>query len=314
MAGHFRDEAALVDFLAANYDLGRVTLEKPLAAQGRRAAYQVRGERGCWVVKVTEPGRVEAALQADVITPFYLAKQGFPAPCPLPACDGRLYRPYGDSFLYLYEYIEGDHPRPDGDFYCRLGGLLARLHSLPVSGAVPRSGYRPEEVLPGVQRALGRVSRPDLRPVVNELLEMIGRFPSFAEVPEGIQHSDPYFVNLVEDPAGKLYLIDWDDGGVAYPLLDVAYVVAHMCTFTARDRRTWGVAGPDEGLIWRPDWAEAFLAAYQSVRRLTPNERRLLPDAIRLSFLVYIPAWDGDGLILDNYLRMKMVDWDRFKS
>lgn len=300
----------MADFLAANYDLGQVRLEKALATQGRRAAYRVRGARGCWVVKVTEPDRGEVALRADVITPFYLAKQGFPAPCPLPAYDGRLYRPYGDSFLYLYEYIEGDHPRPNKDFYCRLGNLLARLHSLPASAAVPRSGYRPAEVLPGVQRELVRISRPDFRLMVNELLEMIERFPSFAEVPEGIQHSDPYFVNLVENPAGKLYLIDWDDSGIAYPLLDVAYGVAHMCTFTARDRRIWGVPGPDEGLTWRPDWAEAFLAAYQAVRPLTPNERRLLPDAIRFSFLVYIPAGDGEGLILDNYMRMKMVDWD----
>ncbi len=311
MSSKIPDETTLANLLADCFDLGQVILEERLETKGERAAYRVQGSRGRWVVKVTEPDRAESAVQADVSTPFYLAEQGFPVPRPLPARDGRLYLVYGDRFLYLYEYIEGHQPRPGMDFYRRLGHLLAQLHRIPVSAAVARSGYRPEEILPGVQRALVRVSCLDFRSVVDELLEMIGRFPSFAEVPEGIQHSDPYFVNLIEDPTGKLHLIDWDDGGVAYPLLDVAYVVAHMCTFTARDRQIWGVPGPEEGLAWRPDWAKAFLAAYQAVRPLTPSERRRLPDAIRLSFLIYIPAWDGSGLILDNYMRMKMVDWDR---
>lgn len=305
------------DFLANQYNFGQVIVEKRLETNGERAAYLVCGAQAAgqpkrYVVKVTDPARPEGVVQADVNTPLYLSDQGFPAPRPLAARDGRLYLAYGDRFLYVYELIEGSHPRPDDDFYRRLGYLLANLHSLPVTDAVPRSGYRPAEVLPGVWQALARVDRVDLRLEVKELLEMIEHFPSFADVPEGIQHSDPYFVNLIEDPQGKLYLVDWDDGGVAYPLLDVAYVLAHLCTFTARDRQTWGVAGPGEGLTWHPDWAEAFLAAYQAVRPLNLTERRRLPDAIRLSFLVYIPEWGGDGLILDNYRRMKMVDWDRF--
>ncbi len=310
-------ETAFCDFLANQFNFSQVIVEKRLETNGERAAYQVCGERATgqrkrYVVKVTDPTRPEAAVQADVVTPLYLAEQGFPAPRPLAARDGRLYLAYGGRFLYMYEYIEGSHPRPDEDFYCRLGQLLANLHNLPVTDAVPRSSYRPAEVLPGVRQALARVSQFAVSPVVEELLEMVEHFPSFAEAPEGIQHSDPYFVNLIEDPQKKLYLVDWDDGGVAYPLLDVAYVLAHLCTFTARDRQTWGVAGPEEGLTWHPAWAEAFLAAYQEARPLTLAERRLLPEAIRLSFLVYIPEWGGDGLILDNYRRMKMVDWDRF--
>jgi len=313
MPGKITEEAALKAFLASHYDLGEIIIEKRLAANGERAVFRVRGRQKRYVVKVTDPFRPEAVVRADVSTPHYLAAHGFPAPRPLASCGGQLYLPYGDCFLYLYEYIEGRNPRPGTDFYRRLGRLLARLHSLPASDEVPRSGYRPEEVLPGVRLALERVSRADEKPAASELLEMIERFPSFAEVPEGIQHSDPYFVNLVEDQPGSLYLVDWDDGGTAYPLLDAAYVVAHLCTFTARDRRIWGVPGPQEGLVWRSDWAKAFLSAYQEVRPLSPIERRLFADAVRLSFLVYIPEWGADGLIMDNYWRMKMVDWERIE-
>jgi hypothetical protein len=225
-----------------------------------------------------------------------------------------------------------------------LGGLLARLHSLPVGGevpaassgaegrlAVPESGYRPEQNLPGLRDALrqvdsfigeaGPLTPREQRAIVPELLELIERFPSFDRLPRGIIHSDPYFVNLIETPAASsgveappavpandLYLIDWEDGGVSYPLLDVGYVLAHLVTFTPRDRAVWGVPGPESGPNWRPDWGREFLDAYQAVRPLTAEEQRLLPDAIRLNFMEYIPNWGTSELILDNYLRMKMVE------
>jgi Ser/Thr protein kinase RdoA (MazF antagonist) len=226
--------------------------------------------------------------------------------------------PYGDRFTYLYEYIPGDHPRPRAEFFRRLGTLLARLHSLPVGEGVPESAHRPEQILPGARQALlacdsfigdpGELSLVEQQAVAPELVDIIDRFPSFDGLPTGIVHSDPYLVNLVETPGGELYLIDWEDGGVAYPLLDVGYVLAFMDTFTARDRRMWGVPGPEHGPSYRPDWGREFLNAYQTVRPLEDEEKRLLPDAIRLSFIEYIPNGGTTELIVENYRRMKMVE------
>jgi Ser/Thr protein kinase RdoA (MazF antagonist) len=167
-------------------------------------------------------------------------------------------------------------------------------------------------VLAGTRAAILRAEQSPLLPadqraVIPDLLRLIDNMPSFEDLPCGIIHTDPYLVNLIETPSGSLALIDWEDAGISYPLLDVAYGAAHLCTFTARDRRMWGVPGPDEGLLWRPDWGKIFLTAYEAVRPLTPAERNLLPDAVRFSFLCYIPMWGVDEIILENYQRMQMV-------
>jgi Ser/Thr protein kinase RdoA (MazF antagonist) len=298
----------LPDFLNAHYPGGPFQVTAHLAANGQRKAIQITGEQGSMVVKVTDPGRPEGKVQSDTGIQAYLADGGFPVPRPIATVDGRLYLPYGDSFVSLYTYLEGFHPSPSDDFYDRLGHLLAALHSIPLSPTVPVSAYRPSAVLPGVRESMLHVSDPHQQVVVPELLALIDSFPDFKDLPEGIIHSDPYLVNIIEMPGGDLALIDWDDGGAAYPLLDVGYVLAHLCTFTARDRKLWNVPGPGSGLLWREDWARRFLAAYETIRPLSPAERRLLPDAIRLSFLIYIPWWGSSELIMDNYHRMKMLE------
>jgi thiamine kinase-like enzyme len=141
-----------------------------------------------------------------------------------------------------------------------------------------------------------------------ELLEIIDQFPSFDRLPQAIIHTDPWLTNLIETPTGDLYLIDWEDGGVSYPLLDVGYVLSYMVTFTTRDRAMWGITGPSSGPDWHPDWGREFLAAYRTIRPLNAEEQRLLPDAIRMSFLEYIPNWGSTELIVDNYCRMKLVE------
>lgn len=319
-------------FLNAHYAEGPFRLEAQLDTNGQRLAYRAVTSTGRRVVvKLTDPGRPEAVVHADVNTPGYLSSLGFPAPRPLADRDGRLYLPYEDRYLYVYEYIPGEHPRPSGAFYARLGTLLARLHSLPC-GSVPESAYHPPEILNCVRDYLMNVEfSPQLpeeqRAVLPHLYRLIDEMPSFEALPRGIIHTDPYYVNLIDmpstdgpssdnpstdgpstdGPSPELALIDWEDGGVSYPLLDVGYVLGPMSTFTARDRRLWDVPGPPDGLSWRPDWGEIFLAAYEALRPLTPAERALLPAAVRVSFLVYIPMWGDNQIILDNNLRMQMV-------
>jgi homoserine kinase type II len=306
----------LIEFLNDHYSAGPFTIAAVLETNGHRQAYRLEAPQGEYVVKLTDPGRPEDVVRADVGTPLHLCSQGFPAPRPLPSGDGRMYLPYGDRFVYIYRYIEGRHPAPWEGFYRRLGSLLAELHSIPPTAAIPGSGYAPGQILTETRAMLLRVKsfvgdpallKPEeQRAIVPELLDVIDRFPSFENLPRGIIHTDPYFVNLLETPGGALYLIDWEDAGVSYPLLDVGYALAHLCSFTARDRGKWNVPGPPDGLVSRPDWARAFLDAYQAVRPLTQEESSLLPDAIRLSFLAYIVDWDEGALILDNYCRMKL--------
>lgn len=303
---------SLTAFLDAHYDGGPFQVETTFATNGQRMAFQIQGARARTVVKLTDPGRRESTVATDTRTQAYLANMGFPAPRIAAARNGALYVPAdalgAGRFLYCYDFIPGAAPHPGDSFYRRLGQVLAQLHTLPWEGLVPISTYTPSAELPLVREMVAAAGEPGQESVTADLLGLIDRFPSFDDLPTGIIHTDPYFVNLLETPGGALYLIDWDDAGVSYPLLDVGYVLAHLCSFTARDRALWGVPGDPEGLLVRPDWAQTFLDAYQSVRPLTAPERQRLPDAVRLAFLVYSVDWGSHRLILDNYRRMKLVE------
>jgi Ser/Thr protein kinase RdoA (MazF antagonist) len=308
----------LLDFINANYAEGPFVLGPAYSTTSQRQAHRLDGPGGSFVCKLTDPGRREAVVRADVQTPDFLARRGFPAPRPVPARTGELYLPFGQRFLYLYEYIPGSHPRASENFYRDLGVLLGRLHSIDPAGEVPVSQLTPEDWLVEIRAEIlasdsfvgdpGGLSADEQKAIAPRLLEVIDRFPSFDGLPRGILHSDACFTNLIETPSGELYLIDWEDAGTAYPLVDLGLVLSYLVTFTARDQLDWGLPAPQDNLIYRPDWGRAFLEAYQSVRPLSAAERRLLPDAIRLAFIAYIPNWGTTQLILDNYRRMRMVE------
>lgn len=308
----------LIEFLNQQYPPGPYRFEAALSTQGNRQAYKLASPAGRFVAKVTAPERSEALVRADTATLDHLAQSGFPAAGPRRSRDGRLYIPFEGRFLYLYAYCEGRPPEVNEELYARLGRLLAWLHSLP-AGPASESEYRPESALAGVRLELERLlSQPgpvsgEERAAAQDCLERIHRFPDFTALPRGIIHTDPYLSNLLDGPdgaGGGLFLIDWDDAGVSYPLLDVGYVLAHLTTFTARDRRIWHIPGPEHGSLRRADWGRIFLTSYEAVRPLTNLERERLPAAVEFAFLVYIQDWETGRLLIDQYQRMLCMERD----
>lgn len=301
-------DSTLAALLAEHYSLDHPTLLRVLQERGGRRTLLLDSPAGKLVVKLTHTGRNENTVAAETEILAHLARHAFAAPAPVKSRDGRLYLPLGDGrFVSVYRYLEGTHPLPDDDFYTRLGELLARLHGLPTEGYNRPTSYRPTTILAAAREALSAVRDPLHQAAIDELLEIIRTFPSFDDLPTGLIHTDPWFDNLLAQPDGSLALIDWDDSGIAYPLMDVAYVVAYLCTFLPWDREKWQV--PGEGLVtWRPDWAHRFLQAYHDIRPLSAAEKALFQAAVRLNFLVYIYDGESGAFIHENYRRMKIVE------
>lgn len=313
----------ILALLSTHYGLESVRVLRRFATNGRREAYLLQTEAGLLVLKLTDPGRPEELVRSDTAILTYLAHFDFPAPLPVPARDGSLYLPFEERFFYLYRFLAGEKPRPSAAMLAACGALLARLHSLPVDAGARASLHRPPyllEELRGYLRAAP--DEPEQRAMAMELEALIAGFPSYAELPEGLIHTDPYYVNLVAGADGGLRLIDWEDAGISYPLIDVGYV-GHLATFLPQDvaalKPEFGTPeGPETSsprppkgaveIAWRPDWAAAFLDGYQSVRRLSALERELFPSAVRLNFLIYIWDWDRRRIIPENFRRMRLLE------
>lgn len=296
------------DFLAQHYGPGPWQFVSDLGAGGERLALRFAAPQGEYVVKCSSPGREEAKVRTDVETPRALARKGFPAPCPQPGLDGSLYYRFGERWLYLYPLLPGAVPQPSDSFFPRLGRLLFWLHAEAPGPATPPSDYRPAALVKEIRSTLPTLEDGPMRRHAQQLLEAL---PAFDGLPTGLVHSDPYYHNLLDD-GETLYLIDWEDAGLATPLLDVAYALAFLTVLIPQDRARFGIPGPAQGATFRSDWAAAFLTAYTQNRPLSDVEWRLLPAAIRLSHLLYLHDWQTQRVIPENYQRMLLVDWDAF--
>ena len=280
---------------------------KKLATSGQREAYLLETEQGRLVLKITDPNRPEEVVKNDIGILDYLARFDFPAPLPVFTRDRRLYLPFENRFFYMYRYIEGKKPTPSSAMLAACGRALANLHTLPLDQTARKSLHRPAYLLDELRSWL--LNAPDTaeqQRMAQEVLGMVDDFPSFEGLPESLIHTDPYFVNLLDGTDGRLYLIDWEDAGISYPLIDVGYV-GHLTTYLPHDRVHLGLDGK-EAITWRPDWAQSFLDGYQSVRTLTGRERELFPYAVRLNFLIYIWEWGERRILPENYQRMKLLE------
>lgn len=300
-------EDRLIHFISQQFLLDRVTLVGRLETKGTRIAFRITADGGEFVVKLTPPDREVAQLQRDVDVLRYLAEADFPAPRLLQTRNGSWFVPFEGRFLTLYRYIQGHDPKPDGLLFEKLGDLLAQLHSLPLPLGDYPSDYRPETELPRVKEALLHLPGSKDKEIASDLIKNIDDFPLFDSLPMALIHGDPWFTNIVQTARGDLSLIDWDDAGLSYPILDVGYVIAALCSFAPPDQLAGSVAETPE-IAWHPDWASVFLASYQRRRPLSIREIRFLPQAVKFSLLVYMVDWAEPRIFPGNYLRLKLFE------
>ena len=300
-------DKALFPILQTRFGLESIQVVQKFETNGQREAYLLETEQGRLVLKITDPDRPEEIVKSDTGILDYLARFDFPAPRPLFTREKQLYLPFENRFFYLYRYVEGKKPTPSAEMLAACGALLAALHILPVDDTARKSLHRPPYLLGDLKGwLLAAPETPEQQRMAQELLEMVADFPPFEGLPQGLIHTDPYFVNLLDGGDGRLHLIDWEDAGISYPLIDVGYV-GHLSTYLLHDRIHLGLGAGEGGITWKPDWAQAFLDGYQSVRPLTKLERELFPWAVRLNFLMYIWDWNERRIIPENYQRMKIL-------
>jgi Ser/Thr protein kinase RdoA (MazF antagonist) len=124
---------------------------------------------------------------------------------------------------------------------------------------------------PAIQRWI-RAGERGLRVAAHDLLA----HPEIAQRSRVVGHHDLWAAHVLvarqESGAVRLTgIVDWVDASAGSPLLDLAQIVGHC-------------GG------WSADRAEAAIAAYSTVARLEPDERRLLPAVATLD-LIGEAAW-----------------------
>lgn len=199
----------------------------------------------------------DIAIQAQLLSGGVLTSQYILNP------DGDYVFRRDDARVVVSERVGGAVPsRVSASLAFSMGRLLARFQALIRELPHPIVGW--------VRRWMLKTTSD----AANALRE--------ADLPSGIAYLDlhPGNVHVLSEQPDRVYaLFDFEDVGEDAYLVDLARSILSTCGTQTAD---------GEQLV--PEWVEAEVAGYESVRRLTTDERLLLPAAVRLSAEACI-AW-----------------------
>ncbi len=163
------------------------------------------------------------------------------------------------------------------------GAALAALHLAlarypEVDRLTGRSGHdRPEPLedrITGWVEAVGR-DRPTA--AVETLDDWLAPLRSDHDLPAQLVHNDFRSANVVWSGTGVAAVLDFENATLDYAVMDVA----HAAVLLGTRFRNWGPPPPEA--------QEIFLAGYQAIRPLTPDEDAWLRPLILWRTLSFLP-------------------------
>jgi homoserine kinase type II len=268
--------------------LGRLQSLQGIGAGIENTNYFVGTDTGEWVLTIFERLSFEQL-------PFYLRLMQHLAlrqvPVPLPRADAQgeiLFKLKGKPAAVVNRLTGGNQLAPEPHHCRQVGAMLARMHlqgqDFPLSQPNLRGLPWWEQTVPLVLPFLDRKTAALL---TSELAfqQQVAASAAYQSLPRGPVHADLFRDNVMFDgPAGQEALtgiFDFYFAGVDTWLFDLAVCLNDWCIDLAN------------GAL-QLDRAQAFVAAYESVRDLSAAEHRLLPALLRAGALRFWVSrlWD----------------------
>ena len=270
------DEA---DQLVQTLGLGALTDLHGIRSGIENTNYYASTARGQWVLTLFE------RLSHEQL-PYYLqlmqhlALQGIPVPAPQAGADGALVHTLAGKPAAVVTRLPGNHRMAPDAVHCeQVGAMLARMHRAGSSFQLEQPHLRGlawwaetvPVVLPCMAESQAALLAEELR-----FQQAVAASAAGQSLPRGPIHADLFRDNVMFDnTAGEDRLCGFFDfyfAGTDTLLFDLA-----VCL------NDWSIDHDSGRLV--DELAVPFLAAYQSVRLLTPTELRLLPALMRAAAL-----------------------------
>ena len=265
--------------LVARLGIGELTSLKPISSGIENTNYFADTTAGRYVLTLFERLSFEQL-------PFYLelmrhlASRGIPVPGPKADASGAILHSLQGKPAAVVDRLRGGHRlAPDAEHCGAVGAMLARMHLAGADFALHQPNLRGlswwNETVPVVLPFLDDSQRTLIE---SELAfqQQLAASAAFATLPRGPIHADLFRDNAMFDVEADgdgeqdvlTGLFDFYFAGVDSFGFDIAVCLNDWCIDL------------ESGLLTE-DRACAFVAAYDSVRALTSNERRLLPALMR---------------------------------
>ena len=262
------------DFVEA-LDLGELQSIKGCAGGIENTNYFVDTARGAYVLTLFERLTFEQL-------PFYLhlmkhlAQRGIPVPDPAADKKGEILHLLKGKPAAVVNRLRGDCQLAPTAAHCAgVGNMLARMHLAGLDYPRAQPNLRGldwwNKTVPLV---LPHISQTQRALILSELAYQnhIAASSANAALPRGPVHGDLFRDNVMFEGETLTGFFDFYFAGCDTFLFDLAVCLNDWCVDLATGQHD-------------PHRADALVTAYQSVRKLTPAERLLLPVALRAGAL-----------------------------
>ncbi len=273
--------------LTARLGAGNLLSLDGIGAGIENTNYFAHTDRGRWVLTLFE------RLSAEQL-PFYLglmqhlARHGLPVPEPLADASGALVHWVAGKPAALVHALAGHHPPAPGIDHCaQLGQMLAHMHLAVADFPLQQPNLRG---LPWCLQTAPLVL-PYLAPDQQSLLrtellhqQSVAASAAYLGLPRGAVHADMFCDNVLFDggePARLSGCLDFYFAGIDTFAYDLAVCLNEWCI------------APASGQI-EASRSHALITAYESVRSLRADERRLMPSLLRAAALRFWLSRLGD--------------------
>jgi Ser/Thr protein kinase RdoA (MazF antagonist) len=216
--------------VAAAFDLGSLGAEPEPVARGEQGrVWKLTTERGEFAVKELFVLQTEADAAMDVAYQEAVLSAGsVPMPRPVRRFDGDVLAGVGDLLVRVYEWVDLLPANLDLD-PTLIGRTIAAIHRVRHEPAPPEHPWYTDPVGRAKWRELSRQLAASGAPFADafaaEVPTLIELEDLLAPWPAGrLQncHRDLWADNILPTPAGGVFVIDWENCGLADPGQEVA--------------------------------------------------------------------------------------------
>ncbi|WP_395645499.1 homoserine kinase [Terricaulis sp.] len=252
--------------LLAEYDLGALSACDPVAEGIENTNYVLTTAQGRFILTLFERRVAEADLPFFIGVMAHLAAHDFPAPKPIARRDGLFFSRAKDRPAVIVSFLDGVWPRQTTLQHCAaIGDTLARMHVALAEFEQTRAntlGPPGWEALLASRLDDAEKLRSGLGPTIARDIEAV-RIAWPSGLPRGAIHADLFPDNALFAGDRLSGVIDFYFACTDFLAYDLAVCLNAWCF---KNERTWSA-----------ERGRAMIAAYESVRPLSGDERNALP-------------------------------------
>ena len=253
------NEKHLFEILKTEYEIENPSLE--FLREGGGHTYIVYAEQK-YIVKIVGAAFSDTARQSVAVM-RYLEENGFPVPKTIltKAGDAIFETTVDDEekLVVLMEFIDGDEPDME-KYASEVGALVGRFHQLMEQYPITPVLHDKEFFIGRYLEFLSKKNYPRLSEY-KELGERL--WEEVRNLPQGNCHGDLHRGNLIQNAAGKIYLVDFDTVCRAPLMFDVMVMCDMTDYFNLKQ----------EDIDITKDIYQKFLTGYEKCHKLSNEEK-----------------------------------------